>query len=78
LTNQFTKSDFMKTLRVEILDTNALHLLRDLERLNLIRLRPELTEPHNLYWTYRYKGAMTRQPISEIDAQLNDLRREWE
>ncbi len=68
----------MKTLLVEILDTNALCLLRDLERLNLIRLHPELTSHHDSYWARRYKGALTRQPITEIDAQLNDLRKAWE
>jgi hypothetical protein len=68
----------MKTVLVEILDTNALCLLRDLERLNLIRLHPELTAHHDSYWERRYKGALTRQPINEIDAQLNDLRKAWE
>ncbi len=30
------------------------------------------------YWVKKYKGAMSKQPINEIDAQLNELRNTWE
>jgi len=26
----------------------------------------------------RYKGAMTKQPLNEVDKQLDDLRNGWE
>jgi hypothetical protein len=30
------------------------------------------------YWTERYKGAMSKQPIDDIEQQLTSLRNEWE
>ena len=29
-------------------------------------------------WEAKYKGAMTRQLLTDIDNQLNELRTEWE
>ena len=69
----------MQSLIVDIINTKALKLLQDLELLQLIRLRkekPQTILPVN--WADKYKGAMTKQPLSEIDRQLNDLRNEWE
>lgn len=68
----------MKTITIDIINENAIRLLQDLELLKLIRLRKEKaqTEPP-VNWG-RYKGAMTKQPINEIDQQLNELRNEWE
>ena len=70
----------MTTVTVDILNEKAITLLRDLELLKLIRLRREREEPKasgaNLI--AKYKGAMSRQPINEIDQQLKDLRNEWE
>jgi hypothetical protein len=70
----------MTTVTIDILNEKAINLLRDLEVLKLIRLRREKGEPKvsagNL--VAKYKGAMSRQPINEIDQQLKCLRNEWE
>ena len=29
-------------------------------------------------WATKYKGAMTKQPLTDIDNQLKELRNEWE
>lgn len=29
-------------------------------------------------WTDKFKGAMTKQPLPDIDNQLNKLRNQWE
>ena len=69
----------MQTITIDIIDTKALKLLQDLEVLQLIRLHKEKQDnPANNNWTIKYKGAMTRQPLTEIDNQLNDLRNGWE
>ncbi len=70
----------MTTVTIDILNENALNLLRDLELLKLIRLRKEkeVSNLNGINLVAKYKGAMTRQPISEIDQQLKDLRNEWE
>lgn len=69
----------MRTITVDIINEKALTLLRNLEQLKLIRLRKERPseKPVSTNWT-KYKGAMSKQPLSEIDKQLNELRSEWE
>jgi hypothetical protein len=70
----------MTTVTIDILNEKAINLLRDLEVLKLIRLRREKQEPQvsGINLVGKYKGAMSRQPLSEIDQQLKDIRNEWE
>jgi len=69
----------MRTITVDIINEKALNLLRDLELLKLIRLRKDMPEekPATMDWA-KYKGGMSKQPLDEIDQQLNELRSEWE
>lgn len=70
----------MRTVTLDILNDKALNLLKDLELLKIIRVHRNKDSVNlksdNLI--SKYKGAMTRQPIQEIDKQLKDLRSEWE
>ncbi len=69
----------MQTVTIDILNNKALKLLQDLELLQLIRMRREKTQPAtSVNWATKYKGAMTKQPLTDIDNQLNELRNEWE
>ncbi|MDN3579304.1 hypothetical protein [Mucilaginibacter flavus] len=70
----------MTTVTIDILNDKALNLLKDLELLNVIRVRKEKTiGPTNTEdLVKKYKGAMTKQPIGDIEKQLEDLRTEWE
>ncbi len=70
----------MQTITIDILNSKALRILQDLELLNLIRLRKEYTPQNESVkdWAAQYKGAMTKQPLPDIDKQLHDLRAEWE
>ncbi len=68
----------MRTVTIEIINEKALNLLRDLELLKLIRFRKDNTEHTTTINWLDYKGAMSKQPLSIIDQQLNDLRNEWE
>ena len=69
----------MRTITIDIINEKVLNLLQDLELLELIRLRGDKPgeEPAAVDWT-EYKGAMSKQPLNEIDRQLNELRSEWE
>ena len=69
----------MKTITIDIINNKAVKLLEDLEKMQLIRVRHEKpkSEPP-ASWTSKYKGAMTKQSLIEIDNQLNDLRNGWE
>ena len=70
----------MTTITIDLLNENAITLLRDLELLKLIRLRREKNEPKTsgINLVAKYKGAMLRQPMGDIDQQLKNLRNEWE
>ena len=70
----------MKTVTLDILNDKAMNLLKDLELLQLVRVRREAT-PHQEWKTdlvTKYKGAMAPQKKDEIDRQLQDLRNEWD
>jgi hypothetical protein len=68
----------MKTITIDIINEKAIHLLQDMEMLKLIRLRREKAGQTDINDWGKYKGAMSKQPVSEIDRQLNELRNEWE
>jgi hypothetical protein len=70
----------MQTITIDIINNKALKLLQDLELLQLIRLRKEKVTSVTIHneWATKYKGAMTKQNITDIDNQLNELRNEWE
>ena len=69
----------MQTITIDIINHKAVRLLHDLELLQLIHVRREKQKTATLIdWTATYKGAMTKQPLTEVDNQLNELRNEWE
>lgn len=67
----------MQTVTIEIINNKALALLKTLELMNLIRLRtsPSKKETHTKKWA-KYKGAMSKQSIEDIDNQIQELRNE--
>ncbi len=67
----------MQTLIIDVINNKALRLLQDMELLQLIHVRKE-KQQIAIDWTAKYKGAMTKQPLAEVDNQLNELRNEWE
>jgi hypothetical protein len=69
----------MQTITIDILNKKAIKLLQDLENLQLIRMRRE-SNRHKAAagLETKYKGAMTKQPLTDIDNQLKELRNEWE
>lgn len=69
----------MKTIIIDIINKKAIKLLQDLALLQLIRLFKEKTPPEAtiLNWPSKYKGAMTKQSLSDTDSQLNELRNAW-
>ncbi|REA56714.1 hypothetical protein DSL64_26110 [Dyadobacter luteus] len=67
-----------QTIMLDIIDDKVLNLLVDLERLNLIRLHKESNRPTEDSNIHKYKGAIKKQPLYEVDKQLNELRSGWE
>jgi hypothetical protein len=69
----------MQTIIIDIINNKAIRLLQDLELLQLIRMRKEKTQTTtSTNWATKYKGAMTKQLLTDIDNQLTELRNEWE
>ena len=69
----------MQSITIDILNSKALKLLQDLELLKLIRVRKDVVQKKSsTNWAAKYKGEMTKEPLSEIDKQLSNLRNEWE
>jgi hypothetical protein len=70
----------MKTVTVDILQDEALNLLKDLEAMNVIRLHgnDDTKYEKHISAIKSYKGLMTKQSPEEIDKQLDDLRKEWD
>ena len=63
----------IQTVTIDIINDKAMRLLQDLELLELIRMRKGKGQP-NVNWAERHKGAMSKQPLSDIDNQLDELR----
>lgn len=69
----------MQTITVDIINEKALSLLKDLEGLKLIRIRKNVVEQKvSLNSVAKYKGAMKKQAVEDIDHLLNELRQSWE
>ncbi len=63
----------IQTVTIDIINDKAMRLLQDLELLELIRVR-QVKGQSNVNWAERHKGAMFKQPLSDIDSQLDELR----
>jgi hypothetical protein len=69
----------IKTLTIDIINDKAVKLIQDMELLKLIRVRKEnARKEEKINWAAKYKGAMQKQSLNEVDNQLNDLRSSWE
>lgn len=69
----------MQTITIEIINNKAIRLLQDLELLQLIRMHKEKSETGTTTnGAAKYKGAMTKQSLTEIENQLNEVRNAWE
>lgn len=69
----------MKTITIEIINDKVLKVLKALEDLKMIRLRKgkETFDPSKTSWG-KYKGAMSKQPMNDVNAQIDALRNEWD
>ena len=68
----------MRSITIDIINDKAVRLLQDMELQQLIRVRRKKPQSRVLInWDAKYKGAMQKQPLIDIDNQLNDLRNAW-
>lgn len=72
-------SIMIKTITIDIINDKAIKLLQDLELLQMIRLHKEKQRSGlETNWKAKYKGAMQKQSLIEVENQLNELRNAWE
>jgi hypothetical protein len=65
----------IKTLTIDIINEKAVKLIQDMELRKLIRVRKKsIKKEESINWAEKYKGAMEKQPLNEVDNQLTDLR----
>ncbi|MBO9613893.1 hypothetical protein J2Y45_001192 [Dyadobacter sp. BE34] len=62
------------TVTIDVLDDNALELLRKLENLSVIRLRESTLQMKDTSAIRFLKGKMTKQPVEEIEREFRRLR----
>ncbi len=69
----------MQTITIDIINEKAVKLIQDMELRKLIRVRKEKSQKEELInWASKYKGAMQKHRLNEVDDELNDLRSSWE
>lgn len=69
----------MQTIIVDVTNEKVMSLLKDMEALNLIRIRNRPRHDHPISETF-YDLKKDNRKFSKIDKdnQLEDLRRDWE
>lgn len=68
----------MQTLTIDIINSKAIKLLEDLELLHLIRVHKDATPDGTSEWASKFKGAMTKQTLDDVDNDLKLLREGWD
>ncbi|MFI5136730.1 MAG: hypothetical protein ACHQIM_02805 [Sphingobacteriales bacterium] len=70
----------METITLDLLDDNALNLLKDMEARKIIRIQDNKEKPKALKTNLaaKYSGAMAKQSLEDINKQLKELRDEWD
>ena len=65
----------MQKIKIDILNIEAIKILNALELLQLIKIHKVNMKPvGGINWAAKYKGAMAKQLLIEVDNQLNELR----
>ena len=71
----------MQTITIDILNNNAIKLLQDLELLQLIRMRKEITAPATdttkKLKPSDYRGSISKETAEKLNAHIDQSRSEW-
>ncbi len=68
----------MQTVLVEINDQKALHLLEELEGLNVLKIiKDKVTEPKTKL-SDKYKGVFTKDDADSFNQHTQNSRKEWD
>jgi len=67
----------MRTVKVELLNNNALRLLKDLELANIIRVLDKEKKKKATSLSESLRGSISKERALELNKQLNQMRNEW-
>jgi hypothetical protein len=68
----------MQTLTIDILNQKALKLLKDLENLQLIRVRRKASSTTSkTKLSDKYKGIISKEQGLNLDEHIKEMRNEW-
>lgn len=68
----------MQTVLVEVNSETGLHLLRDLELLNVLRIVKENVVETKVKFSDKYKGVFTKEDAQSMDNHIDNMRGEWD
>lgn len=68
----------MRTLTVDLININALRLLKDLELANIIRVLDIDKKKEKTKLSASLRGAISKERAQELNKQLNQMRSQWE
>jgi hypothetical protein len=68
----------METVTIEIRNSEAMKLLKDLEYLNIIKIHPSEEKPERKDKASKYKGSISTSTADNLLEHVDKLRNEWE
>ncbi len=68
----------METITLEIIDKKALPLLKELEKLDLIKIQKREEQRPKEKLSQRFAGKLGAQTGDELEEHVNQSRNEWE
>jgi len=66
----------MQTVTVELFSEHALNLLKDLERMNVLRVVDQPVS--GTTGISRLRGGISKETADKLHRQLNEMRDEWQ
>jgi hypothetical protein len=67
----------MQTILVELVNENALRILKDLEVAKIINLVPDNKNAGKLDLASRLRGTISKERAMELKVELEKMREEW-
>ncbi|HKG69733.1 MAG TPA: hypothetical protein VKA92_12750, partial [Segetibacter sp.] len=72
-------NNIMETVTLEIVNKKAFSLLKELEKLQLIKIRKhEETNPSSQKLSEKFAGKLSALTAQQLDEHVNNIRNEWE
>jgi hypothetical protein len=67
-----------KMMLIQLTNQNAVNLLRELEKLHLIKVIKEDIKPETPRLSEKYKGIISKQEGQKLNEHIEQMRSEWD